>query len=146
MKNEIIAIVAIALANVALAQSTTNDVTTLEEAVASSGWTANELLSALQLMEAKYERDVSTASGRRAWHGKKLLEEIDTNTLTKVSYYEDGTTFTDQAKIVVSPYNANLPKPVITNGIPARLAAARLRRANAAKGTNTVVKAVTAGE
>jgi len=134
-KKALTILLALATAVSAVAETNTTQTLTLENAVAASGWTVEELVAALDLMEAKYNRDVSTASGRIAWHGKKVGEAVDTNTLTKVTYYEDGTTFTDAAKITkasdatsVREANAKLPKPVMTNGIPARLAAARLRQ------------------
>lgn len=37
-------------------------------------------------------------------------------------------TFVRYGKETVSSYNARLPRPPMTNGIPAKLAAARLRR------------------
>jgi len=123
---------------------------TVEEAVAASGWTVEELVTALNLMEAKYNREVATAAGRTAWHGRKVGETVDTNTMTKVSLYEDGMTFTDAARIMtaqdsVNAYNSKLPRPAMTNGVPARLAAARLRRQAELQAVSNVTITVTAG-
>ena len=114
-------------------------------------WTQADLIAALQLVNRKYHRDVSTETGRRAWHGARTREVVDTNTLEKVTYYEDGTAFTDQARIVtpqdsVNAYNASLPKPVMTNGVPARLASARLRQRENSTTTNEVTVVIRAGQ
>ena len=97
-----------------------------------------------------YERDMASKDGRTRWHGAKVREVVDTNTLTKVSYYEDGTSFTDAAKVVTpldsaKAANAKLPPPVMTNGIPARLANARLRQRENSTTTNEVTVTVKAG-
>jgi len=130
--------------------STARSPTTLEAAVAASGWTVPELIAALDLMEAKYNRDVSTKTGRSAWHGRVVREAVDTNTLTRVTVYEDGTSFTDPAKVITAKQavlkaNARLPNAVMTNGVPARLAAARLRQAQNAATVSNVTVTVTAG-
>lgn len=64
---------------------------------------------------------------------------------------EDGETFQDPAKVTtpldaVRAANAKLPQPVMTNGIPARLAAARLRQRENATTTNEVTVTVKAGQ
>lgn len=104
------------------------------------------------LLTRLYAREVSTSTGRSRWHGRKVREVVNTNTLTKVSYYEDGTTFTDEAKITrssdtssVQAANAKLPRPVMTNGIPARLAAARLRQSENETTVSNVTVNITAG-
>ena len=96
-------------------------------------WTQADLIAALQLMNRKYHRDCEKPEGRKAWHGKLVAENIDTNTLTKVERYADGTEFTFPATIrtaqdSVNAYNAKLKKRTMTtNGVPAALAAARQR-------------------
>ena len=95
------------------------------------------------LIRRVYSNDCNSASGRSKWHGKKLSETVDTNTLTKVTVYEDGKTFTDKARIVrpidaVQAANARLKAASMTNGVPARLAQARLRRVENASKTNVV--------
>ena len=96
---------------------------------------AQQLLHAMRLQMSKYDADMKTQSGRRAWHGKLLHEEIHTNELCAVEVYSnevDGAVWRYRLpfkpKETVSSYNARLPRPPMTNGIPARLAAARLRR------------------
>ena len=118
-------------------------ITTLLSDGTTNTWTQADLIAALQLLNRKYHRDVQSVDGRKAWHGKKVREIVDTNTLEKVTIYEDGMQFTDPAKITtpaqqVQEANQYLPPPVMTNGIPARLAAARLRQREAATTTNVV--------
>ena len=124
--------------------------TTLFSDGTTNTWTQADLIAALQLLNRKYHRDVQSADGRRAWHGKKVREIVDTNTLEKVTVYEDGMAFTDPATVTtpaqqVQAANQYLPPPVMTNGIPARLAAARLRQREAATTTNIVNVVITGG-
>jgi hypothetical protein len=85
------------------------------------------------LIKRIYDTDVKTSSGRTRWHGKVVSTVVDdTNTLTKVTTYEDGTKFVDLVKKStlanrVIENNKRLPKPVMTNGIPSRLVNARLK-------------------
>lgn len=80
-----------------------------------------------------YDNDMKSSSGRTRWHGKRLREVVDTNRMTWVTFYEDGTSFSDHAKIItpsdsVRKANAKLSSAYLTNGIPKRLVTARLRR------------------
>ena len=125
-------------------------ITTLLSDGSTNTWTQADLIAALQLLNRKYHRDVQSADGRKAWHGKKVREIVDTNTLEKVTVYEDGMAFTDPAKIVtpadsIATYNAHLPPPVMTNGVPARLAAARLRQRENSSTTNVVNVTISGG-
>lgn len=154
MKTKLAAILAI-LSSVALAAPETGAETestpapaTLEEAVSASGWTVQELVAALDMIEAKYNRDMKTKEGRRSWHGKPVSESVDTNTLTRVTVYEDGTVFTDQAKVTTPSASANAQLARLqaqTNGIPERLAAARLRQRQNAETVSNVTVRITAG-
>lgn len=86
----------------------------------------------ISLLKALYEREVKTTSGRAKWHGKLVNQIINTNELKKVSVYADGKEFTDSWKLVTPidvVTNRMKRLSVTTNGIPAKLAAARLRRA-----------------
>ena len=126
-------------------------ITTLFSDGSTNTWTQADLVAALQLLNRKYHRDVATKSGRAAWHGKAVREIVNTNDMTKTTVYEDGTTFTDAAKVTtpqdsVNAYNAKLPPPVMTNGVPVRLANARLRQVSNAATTNTVTVTITAGK
>lgn len=102
------------------------------------GANAEQLLHAVELNMTKYDLDMARPEGRKAWHGKLLHEEVHTNDLFKIEVYTNeltGATWryrlpwtkVDAASQVKSA-NAKLPRPVTTNGIPAKLAAARVRR------------------
>jgi hypothetical protein len=140
------AAVAIFVATIAI--SDTNVVfTTLYSDGKPNAWTQADLVEALGLLNRKYHRDCETPSGRKAWHGRLKKEIINTNDLTRTEVYEDGKTFTAKWKLVtpaVAVSNANKRVMLSTNGIPAKLAAARLRRQQEKATTNivtTVLKA-----
>ena len=121
--------------------------TTLYSDGKTNTWTQADLVEALGLLNRKYHRDCESPSGRKAWHGRLKKEIINTNDLTRTEVYEDGKTFTAKWRIVtpaVAVSNANKRVMVSTNGIPAKLAAARLRRQQEKATTNivtTVLKA-----
>ena len=110
-------------------------------------WTQADLVEALGLLNRKYHRDCESLSGRQAWHGRLKKQIINTNDLTRTEVYEDGKTFTQRWKLVtpiMAVSNANKRVMISTNGIPAKLAAARLRRQQEKATTNivtTVLKA-----
>ena len=111
-------------------------------------WTQADLVEALGLLNRKYHRDCESSSGRKAWHGKLKKEIINTNDQTRTEVYEDGKTFTQKWKIVtpaMAVSNANKRVMISTNGIPAKLAAARLRRAQEKATTNVVTTVLTTG-
>ena len=115
------------------------------------GWTATDVADAIRSLRGLYLRDNSTKEGRVRWHGKVVTTSVDTNTLVRTTIHEDGETFQDPAKVTtpldaVLAANAKLPQPVMTNGIPARLAAARLRQRENATTTNEVTVTVKAGQ
>ena len=107
---------------------------------------ARDTAEMMSLLTAMYERDVKTASGRVKWHGQLKQQIINTNELVKVTVYADGTQFTDDWKLITPASSvANFHSRVSTNGVPAALAAARLRRQQElAKGTNEVTVVVEA--
>ena len=122
--------------------------TTQLEDGSTNTWTQADLVAALGLLNRKYHRDCETPSGRKAWHGKLKKEIVNTNDLTKTEVYEDGTTFSMPAKIVTPSQavaNANKNRLANTNGIPAKLAQARLLRAQEKATTNIVEKIITPG-
>lgn len=146
MKKLMLAAVAIFAATIAI--SDTNVVfTTLYSDGSPNTWTQADLVEALGLLNRKYHRDCETASGRKAWHGRLKKEIVNTNDLTRTEVYEDGKTFTAKWKLItpaVAVSNANKRVMLSTNGIPAKLAAARLRRQQEKATTNivtTVLKA-----
>ena len=92
---------------------------------------AQQLLHAMRLQMTKYDNDMRTQSGRRVWHGKLLRSEIHPDELCAVEVYTnevDGAIWRYRLPFK-SAARRTLPPPVMTNGIPAKLAAARIRRA-----------------
>ena len=65
-------------------------VTTLFSDGRTNTWTQADLVSALQLMNRRYHRDMQSESGRIGWHGKIVRTVVDTNALIMVRYHEDG--------------------------------------------------------
>lgn len=126
------------------------EVTVAASAILGGG--SADLMHALHLQMAKYDRDMLTPAGRRAWHGKLVGEEIYTNELVKVEVYSnelDGVIWRFKTPFKVPRPRARAlaeTAPVMTtNGVPARLAAARAKRAaEIAAGTQTVTVTVTA--
>lgn len=114
-------------------------VTTLFSDGSTNTWSQADLVSALQLMNRKYHRDVETEAGRRAWHGKRLSKIADVEAMESIETYEDGTVFRFPAELpkVRAPKQPSLN----TNGIPVRLAKARARR-QAEKATTNIVTVV----
>lgn len=124
-------------------------VTQLEDG-STNTWTQADLVQALGLLNRKYHRDCESPNGRKAWHGKISKEIINEDTETKTEVYEDGTQFSYKFRVVtpiekVQERNENY-KTVITNGIPASLAKARLRRQAEKATTNIVNQVLKAGE
>jgi adenosyl cobinamide kinase/adenosyl cobinamide phosphate guanylyltransferase len=112
-------------------------------------WTQADLVAALGLLNRKYHRDCKNAQGRKAWHGKLKREIVNTNELTKTEIYEDGTSFTYKHRIntpAQAVANRNKRIMLTTNGVPARIAAARAKRMREIETTNTVNQVLKAGE
>lgn len=147
MKKLMFAAVAIFAATIAI--SDTNVVfKTLYSDGKTNTWTQADLVEALGLLNRKYHRDCESLSGRQAWHGRLKKQIINTNDLTRTEVYEDGKTFTQRWKLVtpiMAVSNANKRVIASTNGIPAKLAAARLRRAQEKATTNIVTTVLTTG-
>lgn len=120
--------------------------TTQLEDGSTNTWTQADLVAALGLLNRKYHRDCEGAGGRKSWHGRLTKEVIDEDAETKTEVYEDGTTFVYKFKKVtpqqsVKEQNSRLS----TNGVPARIAAARLKRMQEMATTNTVNQVLKAG-
>ena len=111
-------------------------VTTLFDDGSTNTWTQADLVAALQLMNRKYHRDVETPGGRTAWHGKLVMQEIDTNRLVKIERYADGTEF--EFPFEISTPKTPSPTPYSRSNVPDRLAATRARRRDEKATTNTV--------
>lgn len=114
------------------------------------GWTAQDVADAIRSLRGLYLRDNATTEGRKRWHGKVVTTSVDTNSMTRTTIHEDGEVFEDPAKVTptaasVAAANAKLAKPVTTNGVPVKLAAARLRRQSEQSAVSNVTVTVTAG-
>lgn len=94
---------------------------------------AAAFLHAMRMNMAKYDLDMASQSGRRAWHGRLVREEIHTNELVKVEVYSnavDGSVWRYRMPFRPAPVKKTKRRTTYsTNGIPAPLAAARARRA-----------------
>lgn len=105
----------------------------VQAAAAFLGTDMEAMMHALRLQMTKYDLDMQSQAGRRAWHGKLIGEEIHTNELVKVEVYSnsvDGTIWRYKMPFKPVAVKATTRKTTYsTNGIPARLAAARARRA-----------------
>lgn len=114
------------------------------------GWTASDVADAIRSLRGLYLRDNATTDGRKRWHGKVVTTSVDTNTLMRTTVHEDGETFVDGPTVITPAQQAQaqlskLPKPVMTNGVPTRLANARLRQRENSTTTNEVTVALKAG-
>jgi len=99
------------------------------------GANADAILHAAALTMAKYDSDMKSQSGRRAWHGKMIREEVFTNALCKIEVYSNEVTgaiwrYRQPFKPVPKAVRSARKVSYSTNGIPARLAAARAARAS----------------
>ncbi len=107
------------------------------------------LLHAAQLQMTKYDRDMKTPAGRTSWHGKLIKEEVYPEQGIKIEVYSNdvnGAVWryrTTYKPVAVKPTTRKTT--YTTNGIPARLAAARAKRAAAIDAgpisTNVVINA-----
>lgn len=87
---------------------------------------ARAFLHALRISMRKYDIDMRTQTGRRAWHGQFLCEEIHTNDLCKVEVYSntvDGTIWRYKSKFQPKPKlrKTNLQTRYVEPGLPERL-------------------------
>ena len=135
------------------------DLLTPEVSMAASqmlgGENAARLLHAIRLQMTKYDLDMRSDAGRRNWHGSLIREEIHTNDLLKVAVYSnsvDGAVWRYaipfkpvDVKKFVEKYNAKLPKPPMTNGVPVALAEARMRRFVEKNTVSNVTETITVG-
>lgn len=75
------------------------------------------------LLVALYDREIKTESGRVKWHGRRTGYNEDTNTLTVVSTYADGWSYTE-------PFEVRKPQSLDARMAAARAAKAKFRAAN----------------
>lgn len=105
----------------------------------------------LQLLYRRYTNEVAKAgSGRTAWHGAVKKSIILTNELRRIDIHADGKVFTNQwynaSSIKLKENNRrNFTRPPMTNGVPVKLAEARMRRWREKQGVSNVVISVEAG-
>lgn len=111
---------------------------------------AQALLHAARLQMAKYDNDMKTQAGRKAWHGKMIDQIVDEENEVKIEVYSN--TVNGAIWRYKMPFKKPAPRSVTvrnytpsTNGIPPRLAAARIQRAQAMASapivTNVVINA-----
>ena len=94
---------------------------------------AKKLALQKQLAEAALEDALATEEGRLKWHGAYVSETVDLASQTATFTHADGTTYSvkfaaPNLSASVAASNKRLPAAPMTNGIPAKLVAARLRR------------------
>lgn len=124
----------------------TNEPTVVETLLAdgtTNSWTQADLVAALGLLNRRYHRDIETEKGRTAWHGKVVRREVITNDVNLImrNTYEDGFVYDEEGKPPqpVTPKVRTIPS-YMTNGVPARLATARVA---AFKNVETVTTNIT---
>ena len=111
---------------------------------------AKKLALQKQLAEAALEDALATEEGRLKWHGAYVSETVDLASQTATFTHADGTTYSvkfaaPNLAASVAAANKRLPAAPMTNGIPAKLVAARLRRyEEKLVGTNVVTSVETA--
>lgn len=143
-KHTIIATAFVAMAYAGYAGLFDNIKSNITEKVEQASIAANQLLKTsasdssgvndaelLEMMHKVYAADMKTEAGRVKWHGKLTAQLVDTNALIKVDTYLDGYVVTNNWKLVTprSAVDALSRKlSATTNGIPAKLAAARQKR------------------
>ena len=103
-------------------------------AIATMAITDDEILTMYRAqIVKKYHSDMSNDSGRVKWHGKVIQQKILTNELRRIDTHDSGFVFTNKW-IDAHKYNTERYKkktqirPPMTNGIPVKLAEARMRR------------------
>lgn len=103
-------------------------------AIASMAVSEDEILSMYRAqIIKKYHSDMSNDSGRVKWHGKIVQQKILTNELRRIDTHDSGFVFTnkwvDSYKYKAAQYKKKTQiQPPMTNGVPTKLAEARMRR------------------
>ncbi len=115
------------------------------------GWTAQDVADAIRSVRQLYVRENNTKEGRARWHGKVVSSITDASNLVERVTYEDGEVFENRNVTTpqdrVNKANAKLKVTVNKNGVPAILAEARQRRADAINnGPTNVTVRITAGQ
>ena len=116
-------------------------------------WSQADLVAALGLLNRLYRRDIETDAGRRAWHGRKVMQTLltnDTGRLVMRCTYADGFTFDEAARRptpqqVASNMAARVRASLPTNGVSPRVASLRAQSAANAELTVTNVTVTVGG-
>lgn len=143
-------------ASLALGDGMIDELPTAQTIAAQSGGAqTNELTQALALLVRMYSNEMNSAHGRIRWHGKVERQETVTNETGEVvamkSVYADGYEHTVEASRP-NPRNKSAVTAVesmpayITNGVPARLAAARAKAWQNGKTVTKVVPVTVGGK
>ena len=118
-------------------------ITEAVKVIEEEGWTAQDVGDAIRSLRGLYLRDNATREGRRRWHGNTVgMPVTDAARGVVITTYEDGEVFED----ATPAKSTTPPKPVTTNGVPVKLAAARLRRQSEQSAVSNVTVTVTAGK
>ncbi len=161
MKTSLAIFAATALSFAAFAANTPLLITTLLSDGATNSWTQADLQAALQLTNRKYHRDMQTLNGRRSWHGEAAFAYVTnfvadatdagvTNVQTAlVETFEDGFVYTNKwmrrkaatptsvaARVASARARRAAALAAQTNGVPAAVAKARQKSAEAVNGAS----------
>ena len=118
-------------------------ITEAVKVIEEEGWTAQDVGDAIRSLRALYLRDNATRDGRRRWHGNTVgMPVTDAARGVVITTYEDGKVFEDATE----PPPKKPPVTVTTKGVPAALAAARVRWQNERGAVSNVTTTVTAGQ
>lgn len=118
-------------------------ITEAVKVIEEEGWTAQDVGDAIRSLRGLYLRDNATRDGRRRWHGNTVgMPVTDAARGVVITTYEDGEVFEDATE----PPPKKPPVTVRTKGVPAALAAARLRRKAESGVVSNVTTTVTAGK
>lgn len=117
-------------------------ITEAVKVIEEEGWTAQDVGDAIRSLRGLYLRDNATRDGRRRWHGNTVgMPVTDAARGVIITTYEDGEVFEDATERPPK----KPPVTVRTKGVPAALAAARLKRQKEAGAVSNVTVTVTAG-
>lgn len=117
-------------------------ITEAVKVIEEEGWTAQDVGDAIRSLRGLYLRDNATRDGRRRWHGNTVgMPVTDAARGVVITTYEDGEVFEDATE----PPPKKPPVTITTKGVPAALAAARVRRQAESGVVSNVTATVTAG-
>ena len=118
-------------------------ITEAVKVIEEEGWTAQDVGDAIRSLRGLYIRDNATCDGRRRWHGNTVgMPVTDAARGVIITTYEDGEVFEDATE----PPPKKPPVTVTTKGVPAALAAARVKLQKERGAVTNVTVTVTAGK